>query len=391
MNIDANMPNICQTVKELYDNALAEYREFLIHYPKAVEKQPSLEVQTARIAAIASAQKAADFLDAIENNQELKGILKDVRMKIKINRILKADMEKMKADIAEDEPDEDDSDWFDETPWDVQFTVNRGILHISNPSRRFDFMTADQQWNSIEKLLRADDTPVEFLDLHREVLEPNHVRILAQALRHPRNKLKALRLSNNKLSNISANEIADSLESPNCKLQYLQMEGCGIQDVGFGNIVGALKSENTRLMELNLSGNDLITENALGPLYDAFKSEKCKLRTLELANIPDLFEIDNIDLFIDALNHPNCKVKKLNLSGSLDAVTIVDHISALKTVEILILSDTEFDAHCAARLVQAGFGKLKKLVPTKNKGLSSVQRMILDAVKRQKSSLEVVF
>ncbi len=79
--------------------------------------------------------------------------------------------------------------------------------------------------------------------------------------------------------------LSEALKSENCKLTKLHLVANKITDTGVKYLSDALiKSENCKLTELNLQ-SDKITDQCVGYLSEALKSENCKHTELTIGGI----------------------------------------------------------------------------------------------------------
>ena len=117
-------------------------------------------------------------------------------------------------------------------------------------------------------------------------------------------------LERNSLGDLVGNEVKKFLVNGERKLQHLNLYYCYFTDNAAKDFVAALEHSNCKLKSLDLSGN--FTDNAAKDFAAALKHSNCKLESLDLSehNFTDNAAKD----FAAALEHSNCKLELLNLS-----------------------------------------------------------------------------
>ncbi|ROL51268.1 NLR family CARD domain-containing protein 3 [Anabarilius grahami] len=108
---------------------------------------------------------------------------------------------------------------------------------------------------------------------------------LSSALQSSNSLLRELDLSNNDLQDSGVKLLSDGLKSTNCQLEILRLSGCMVTEDGCGYVSSALSLNPSHLRELDLSYNN---PGNLG-----------------------------VKLLTDKLNHQNCRLYKLKLSGCM--------------------------------------------------------------------------
>ncbi|KAL6086725.1 hypothetical protein STEG23_029616 [Scotinomys teguina] len=148
------------------------------------------------------------------------------------------------------------------------------------------------------------------LDLKDVDLEDNGVRILCQALKSQRCKLRVLRLvgciltsegcldlapvlvnnqnlwsldlGNNNIKDAGLHTLCDALKDPNCHTRRLGLENCGLTPICCKDLL-SLFSTNQSLIQMNLMKNAL-GYNTIRNLCKVLRSPTCKMKFLALDN-----------------------------------------------------------------------------------------------------------
>lgn len=339
----------CFEARKYYGNLIADYNNFLFLYSKAEKLEKTEDVLVSRREAL---ELGADLTARLKKIPVDRAKIKDIKIKTKIQSII----DKTVAVVEKDNEGTVRRDL-----WQVDFYVKNGIVHFYGLGNERN----DTLRTVAAEILSDAKTPVEMLDLSEEKIIEADFDWLVEALETATNKVRALRMSRNQIGNPGAFAIADVLKNENCKISNLQIDGCGLEKEGIMDIIDAAASENSKLRVLNLAGNGSIEDEVMHKLELVLHSEQCKLKVLDLS------------------------------SNTFDVFPIINVLSSVQSLVELNLSGTQFDDNAAKYFTQVfsgNAGKLKKLILSENPGLSQKGRkLILDAIKDAKASLEVVF
>ncbi|XP_051742917.1 NACHT, LRR and PYD domains-containing protein 12-like isoform X34 [Ctenopharyngodon idella] len=159
--------------------------------------------------------------------------------------------------------------------------------------------------------------------------------------------LKELNMNNNNLQDLGVNMLCTGLKNLNCKLEILRLSNCSVTEEGYKALASALRSNPSHLIELDLTGNDP-GQSGVKELSDLLQDPNCQLKTLRLSNCSvteegykalasalrsnpsHLIELDltgndpgqsGVKKLSDLLQDPNCQLKTLNRSMSLQMFT----------------------------------------------------------------------
>ncbi|XP_065138246.1 NACHT, LRR and PYD domains-containing protein 3-like isoform X2 [Paramisgurnus dabryanus] len=225
---------------------------------------------------------------------------------------------------------------------------------------------------ALTSALRLNPSHMTHLDLSNNNLGDSVVKLLSNILKNPHCKLQILKLKRCNITdegcvaltsalksipshlrdlNLTENNLGDSamenlsavLENPQCKLENLWLKNCNITDEGWVALSSALTSNPSHLRDLNLSDNDLgvlgaklisavlenpqcklvmlkfrrcnITDEGCVALTSALTSNPSHLRELDMAynSLGD----SGAKLFSAVLEHPQCKLKILNITPTI--------------------------------------------------------------------------
>ncbi|XP_073690407.1 protein NLRC3-like [Garra rufa] len=183
--------------------------------------------------------------------------------------------------------------------------------------------------------LKSPNCQLEILRLPGCMLTEEGCGYVSSALSSNTSHLKALDLSYNQPGEQGVRRLSDTLNHPNCKLEKLKLQFCNLTSESCESLSSPLQSSNSVLKELDLTNNDL-QDSGVKFLSDGLKSPNCQLEILRLSgcmvtekgcgyvssalcsNHSQLKELDLSynypgDSGVKLLNHPNCKLNKLNV------------------------------------------------------------------------------
>uniref|UniRef100_A0A8C3W107 NLR family pyrin domain containing 14 n=1 Tax=Catagonus wagneri TaxID=51154 RepID=A0A8C3W107_9CETA len=228
-----------------------------------------------------------------------------------------------------------------------------------------------------------------FLSLSTNKLLDDGVRLLCEALAHPRcclqrlslescgltaagcqelslavggnDRLTHLCLADNVLGDGGVELLSDALKHPQCALQSLVLRRCHFTSVSSECLSASLLCSRS-LTHLDL-GSNCLQDAGVQLLCDAFRHPRCGLRDLELmgcvltgaccldlasavVNNPNLQSLDlghndlrddGVQILLEALRHPNCNIEKLGLENcGLTSVCCQDLSCTLSSNQKLI-------------------------------------------------------
>nr|XP_051679495.1 NACHT, LRR and PYD domains-containing protein 14 [Oryctolagus cuniculus] len=220
------------------------------------------------------------------------------------------------------------------------------------------------------------------LDLTGSDIGDNGVKALCEALKHPRCKLQSLRLESCDLTtvcclniskalirnqslgflNLSTNNLLDdgvkllceALRHPKCPLERLSLESCGLTEAGCEDLSLALIT-NTRLTHLCLTDN-VLGDGGVKFMSDALQHPQCTLQSLVLRRCHltslssrclstsllynkslrhldlalNFLQDEGAKLLCDVFRHPSCSLQDVELVGcAITSACCLDLASAI--------------------------------------------------------------
>ncbi|XP_043372691.1 NACHT, LRR and PYD domains-containing protein 3-like isoform X2 [Dermochelys coriacea] len=245
----------------------------------------------------------------------------------------------------------------------------------------------------LASVLTANESLTE-LDVAGNNLEDAGVQLLCKGLTHPNCKLQSLRLwscrltdagcgdlaavlrtnqsltvlnlGGNKLGDAGVRQLCEGLKQ-NCKLQSLSLWKCGVTASGSGDLAAVLRTSQS-LTELDLHGNYSLGDAGVRLLCEGLKHPNCKLQRLgleycdvtaaacgDLAAVlrtsQSLTKLDlqhnelgdtGVWLLCEGLNHPNCKLQKLNLDQRYFSEEMWAELDAVKDTKPDLVIETQY-------------------------------------------------
>ncbi|KAI4888330.1 hypothetical protein NFI96_026015, partial [Prochilodus magdalenae] len=278
----------------------------------------------------------------------------------------------------------------------VQRIINTSSKSKARKIRLLKNSDADAALDSLTKTLKTHPLLLTEMDLTKYtpshagvkemcgVLEDSHCRLktfklykpgsikesdcddLISALNKNPSHLRELDVNQSKLDESGVQKLCDLLQNPDCKLEKLKLSDCHITGDGYSVLALALKSNSSsNLKELDLRGNSP-GHNGVELLADLLQDTNCKLNTLRLlksseaeeacSSLTDVLDVNpllqtELDLkgkiqgdsqvrqLSLLLEDPHCRLRKLKLLKSDDAVQAHTFLSEHLNKEPLLLNE----------------------------------------------------
>ncbi|XP_036421135.1 NACHT, LRR and PYD domains-containing protein 5-like isoform X4 [Colossoma macropomum] len=209
----------------------------------------------------------------------------------------------------------------------------------SNPSHLIELDLSENKLgnsgvNQICSLLKNSNCTLAKLNLSFCSITEEGCPFLSSAFCSNPSHLLELDLSKNKLESSGVRQICSLLNNQHCKLQKLGLSDCSITEKGYADLASALKSNpSSYLIELDLRGN-YPGDTGVELIIDLLKDPNCKLKARFLKTAAE----KACDSLTEALGKNPLLLKELHLSGKIQGDS-----------EMKKISDLLKDSHCTTQ------------------------------------------
>lgn len=174
---------------------------------------------------------------------------------------------------------------------------------------------------SLRRLMEHPGNAITELLLNKNPLGVEGCKELADGLCSPNNRVTALKLSGVDAMQAGAEEIARGIRSPNCRLENLHLKNNLIYSEGLIAIANALRANKENKLGRLLLRLNTISNMGIVSLFRAIKEGAApKLEELDLRDAEIHEEGGGLPAVIEGLSSPNCNLKLLDLTDSLNTV-----------------------------------------------------------------------
>ena len=193
----------------------------------------------------------------------------------------------------------------------LQLLANVSKHKDSNLKRlTLDYSTIDNDGLLAVKRILTNGSLKEFSMISLRGRKEQSLKVIFNALEYPNCGLEELDVRFNFIDEEGVLALVKALKSPNCKLKTLNIDDTSISGKKSVVIMNALKS-NSNLEVLNFQDN-IIDNNGLIALTEALES--CNLTHINIIGSCTSFRDEEIQLLIDSLKNPNCKVTEMKVT-----------------------------------------------------------------------------
>ncbi|XP_051742920.1 NACHT, LRR and PYD domains-containing protein 12-like isoform X37 [Ctenopharyngodon idella] len=157
----------------------------------------------------------------------------------------------------------------------------------------------DTRVNQIAALLQDKHCQLNTLTLSECSITEKQCVILTSALKSNPSHLRELNLNVNIIENTGVKHLCDVLKDSHCELERLRLSNCSVTEEGYKALASALRSNPSHLIELDLTGNDP-GQSGVKKLSDLLQDPNCQLKTLNRSMSLQMFT--NMQEYLPALS-----------------------------------------------------------------------------------------